>query len=143
MEEIRDAASATLVAAIPGLFGYPEISSVVNLPAVVVVPRGGTYEAGMGPGVDDLYLFDLDVLCSAADDVLAQNKLDAFLTGAGPRSIRQAVYASRDQRRDAFGLLNCKARVTGWSGYRRGFEGAGVEHVGASVGLEVITSAMV
>jgi hypothetical protein len=88
-------------------------------------------------------VFDLAVLCSVADEGLGQNNLDGFLTGAGPRSIRQAVYASRDVRRDAFGLLNCKANVTGWSGYRRGFEGAGVEHVGASIGLEVITSAMV
>jgi len=97
---------------------------------------------GMGTGVDDTYQFDLDVLCPAAELRIGQDALDAFLSGAGPKSIRQAVYASRDARGDALGLPNCKARVPGWGRYGTGFEGAGISHVGAVVRLEIITSAV-
>lgn len=142
IEQIRDAIKTTLQARIPGLTVYATVVSVVTTPALVVIPRVGSFEAGMGQGVDDTYLFDLDVLCSAVVDEAGQDALDAYVSGAGSRSIRQAVYQSRDQRGDALGLRNCKARVTGWSRYARGFEGAGIEHVGAVVRLEAITSAM-
>jgi hypothetical protein len=98
---------------------------------------------GMGTGVDDTYLFDLDVLVQSADLRVAQDALDAYLSGAGPRSIRQAVYASRDTRGDALGVANCKARVPGWGRYATGFEGAGIAHLGAVVRLELIVSAVV
>lgn len=143
IEQIRDATKTTLEARIVGLTGYDTVKLVASLPAFVVIPRVGSFEAGMGEGVDDTYLFDLDVLCSTAVPELGQDSLDAFISGAGPRSIRQAIYESRDQRGDALGLRGCKARVPGWGGYRRGFEAAGLEHVGAVVRLEVVTWAAV
>jgi hypothetical protein len=142
IEAILDGLKTTLEAAIGGLTVYDTIPSVANLPAVVPVPRSGSYEAGMGAGVDDTYLIDLDTLCAATVSQLGQQSLNAHLSGAGPRSIRQAIYQSRDIRRDVFGLVNTKAWVRGWSGYGRGFPGASIDHVGAVIRLEVITSAM-
>lgn len=142
IEQIRDAIKLTLEARIAGLFVYDTVPSVTLLPAVVALPRAGDFEASMGPGVDDTYGFDLHVLCSAAVDELGQDDLDALVSGAGPRSIRQVVYESRDHRSDILGLRNCKGRVTGWSRYAKGFESAGIEHIGAVVRLEVITSAL-
>lgn len=141
IEQVRDAVKVTLEARIPGLTVYDTVKLVASLPAVVVIPRTGSFEAGIGPGVDDTYLFDLDVLCSVAVAELGQDSLDALVSGAGPRSIRQAIHSSRDERGDALRLPHCKARVTGWSQYATGFETAGIEHVGAVVRLEVVTSA--
>ena len=141
IEAIRDGIKATLEAAIPGLTVYDTVPSATNLPAVVVIPRTGSFEPGMGLGVDDTYQFDLDVLCSAAVSRLGQDSLDALISGAGPRSIRKAVHDSRDSRGDALGLVNCKVHVRGWGRYGTGFEGAGIAHVGAVVRLEVVVSA--
>jgi hypothetical protein len=141
IEQVRDAIKVTLETAISGLTVYDTAGSVTNLPAVVVIPRTGQFEPGEGVGVDDTYLFDLDVLCSATVPRIGQDSLDALITGVGGRSIRQAVNRSRNTRGDALGLVNCKAWVRGWGRYGTGFDGAGINHVGAVVRLEVVTSA--
>jgi len=140
--EVRDATQATLVAAIAGLHGYDTVPSSPLLPAVVVVPRSAVYGASMGRGVDDVFELDLAVLCSLASDELGQDTLDALLSGYGPRSIRQAVFLSGSTtRHSSLGLPFCRARVTRMDSYGTSFEAASVEHVGAVLRLEVVTSA--
>jgi hypothetical protein len=146
--DVRAAIKATLLDRIAGappdkLSAYDTVSSAALLPAVVVVPRAAVYEPSMGLGVDDTFEFDLAVLCSTASDELGQRQLDRFLSGAGPRSIRQAIFLSRETGRPPrqLGLPNCKARVLRMDGYGMTFDDATGSHVGALLRLQVVLAA--
>jgi hypothetical protein len=125
--------------------GYDTVPSSPLLPAVVVMPRSAEFEVGLGEGVDDLWLFDLVVLCSAGVGELGQEALDEFITGAGPRSIRQALHQSYRGGRPPYqiGLPNTKARLRGWGGYGLRHPSAEIDHISALGLVEVRTSAEV
>lgn len=134
LEAIRDAVKATLEEAIPGLHVYDTVTGAANvLPCVVVAPTDADFEVAMGRGNDE-WFFELWVIVSDGELGLAQDQLDALVTGAGPRSIRQAVFNAR-----TLGLPGTTAHVARMSGYGGQFAAAGTDHIGAKLHLQVIT----
>jgi len=128
---IRTGLKTTIEAAITGLKVYPTIESVNVVPAVVVVPVDADFVVAMGRGVDT-YKFTLLVMVNPSDEAIAQTSLDNYLSGAGTKSIRQAIFNAR-----TLGLTGVDAHVTGWSGYGAKYESAGIQHIGAQLALTV------
>ena len=131
---IRTAIKTTVEAAVSALTVYDTVPDRVNLPAVIVMPSGSDFNVAMGRGADT-HTFDLYVLTSRRESGLAQDDLDAFVTGAGTSSIRQAIFAAR-----SLGLSDADAHVRGMRGYGAQFEIADIDHVGAILEMVVHTS---
>lgn len=90
--EIRDALKATLNGL--GLQVYRSIVDVANFPAVIIdlaQKPSITYTGAFAMGGDE-YFFDFIVFVANTDTVNAQNILDAYVTGQGAKSIRQALF---------------------------------------------------
>lgn len=134
VKAIRDGLKSTIAAAIPGLNGYDTVADSVNLPAFVVVPASADFNVAMGRGADT-HNFDVYVLTSWRESGLAQDDLDDYVTGAGAKSIRQAVFNA-----PTLGLTNTHAHVSGMRGYGARFDVAEIEHVGAILTVSVLTS---
>jgi hypothetical protein len=134
LSDIRDALRDTVVAAIPALTGYDTIPGSPNLPAFAVIPVEADFAVAMGRGADT-WLLDLFVLVSSRDEALGQGELDQYVTGAGTKSIRQAVFTTR-----ALGLSNVDAHVAGMTGYNLGFSAAQIDHIGATLRVVVTTT---
>lgn len=142
LSEIRAALKATFKANIPNLNVYAEVSDVTQVPAVVVMPARPTtgalvcdFNGAFGRGLDTWNL-ELYVLVARTDAVLAQQALDQYVTGAGPKSVRRILYENSD-----LGLADgTDAHAEGVSAYDGAFETAGIPHVGAIVRVTVRTS---
>jgi hypothetical protein len=130
---IRDAIKTTITDNVTGLRVHDTIPDVVNLPAVVVVPRTADFDVAMGRGIDT-WEFDLFVMVSKGSTRAAQDALDAYVTGAGTSSIRQVIFTNR-----TLGLSNTDAHVARLIGYDLTFEASNVDHVGAALRLIVHT----
>lgn len=133
--QIRDAIKATLEEHIPGLRTYDTIPDQINPPAVVVAPAEETADflVAMARGIDQ---WNLDVLVLVANAVsrTAQNTLDDYVTGAGPKSIRQVFFQHAD-----LGLQDTEALVTGLSKYDFQYDVAGIQYAGATFRVIVRT----
>lgn len=130
----RTALKTTITTAIPALFGYNNIPEVANLPAVVVVPREADFVVAMGRGADT-YEFDVIVLVSRRDDSLAQTDLDAYVTGTGSSSVRQAIFNAR-----SLGLSDADAHVYRMESYGAQWDIGDIDHVGAALKVRVHTT---
>ena len=137
LSSIRTAVKTTLEAGITLIKVYPTARTVTVIPeggaAVVVAPSTADFVVAMGRGTDT-WAFDLWVMVNTADDELAQNVLDGFVTGDGTNSIREAIFNAR-----TLGLSGTDAHVSGMSGYGLRFESAGIPHLGATLNLTVHT----
>ena len=135
LNQIRTAVKTTLEAAITGLTVHRTVTGQINVPAVVVRPGDDTadFDVAMGRGTDTWNL-DLLILISRADAELSEDQLDEYLTGAGDKSIRQAIFNAR-----TLGLSNTDAHVSGASGYGGNFEVGGVQYAGVALRLVVHT----
>jgi hypothetical protein len=133
IEQIRDAVKTT-VETIAGLRVYDTAPDIANLPAMLVLPVATNFNAAFGRGFDT-HQFDLFVMVSRVVPRVGQDSLDAFVTGAGPQSIRQAVFTNR-----SLGLADgTEAHVSGMSRYGGTFPAASIEHIGAALRLVVTT----
>lgn len=133
LSAIREALKTTIEAAIPELQVYPNVPESVNLPCVIVLPTSGDFQVAMGRGTD-AYEFDLIVLVSRRDDDLAQYDLDDYVTGAGAKSVREAIFNA-----NSLGLTGVAAIVRGVQRYGASFEVGDVPHVGAVLPCTVYT----
>lgn len=133
LAQIRDALADTITAAVTGITGYPTVPEVANLPAFVVIPRTTEFDRSFGRGMDT-YNFDVIVLVSRRDDGLAQADLDEYVNGFGSSSIRQAIWNTRQLG------IGVDASVTGMSDYGAQFDVGDIDHVGARLAVQVITS---
>jgi len=134
LAQLRTGLKDTITAAIPALFGYNQVPEVANLPAFVVVPRETDFVVAMGRGADT-YEFDVIVLVSRRDDGLAQTDLDAYVTGAGASSIRQAIFNAR-----TLGLAGTDAHVYRMESYGAQWDIGEINHVGAALKVRVTTT---
>lgn len=132
--QIRTGLKTTITTAVTALFGYEQIPESVNVPAVIVVPRTSDFAVAMGRGVDT-HEFDLIVLVARADDSLAQTALDAYVTGAGSSSIRQAIWNTR-----GLGLSGTDAHIYGMEQYSAQWDIGGINYVGAVLKARVTTT---
>lgn len=130
---IRTAVKTILEAAISGVQVYDKVAAAVNVPAVVVEPDGADFNVAMGRGTDR-WEFNLHVMVADSDEIVGQDKLDGFVTGAGARSVRQAIFTTR-----SLGLADTDAHVSEMTAYGVRFEQADIQHVGATLRLIVFT----
>ncbi len=134
LAQVRDGVKATLEANVTGLRVYDTVPDTVNLPALLVLPVEANFDFAFGRGADN-YQIDLFVMTSRTVPRAGQDGLDAFITGAGSQSIRQAIFQNR-----TLGLVDgTEAHVSGMSRYGGNFPTAGIDHIGAALRLVVTT----
>jgi hypothetical protein len=146
LEQVREAIRSTFEALWPDVGVYADVPSVVETPAIVIMPVRIDYGSAMGPGVDDEHLLDLFILCSGTVTELSQDSLDSYVSGAGTRSIREAVfksYAPAGGLPVTFGLTRVSARVLSMESYGVRFQAAGIDHLGAVLRMAVTTAAYI
>lgn len=136
LTEIRAAIDNTVQSRIPGLRGFNEVTDVTQLPAMVVMPARDTadFNGAMGRGMDT-WRFDLYLLVQRGEASVAQAALDQYVSGSGPRSLRQCFYENAD-----LGIGVDDSHCEGVREYGGKFQTARIDHVGAIVRLTVRTS---
>lgn len=136
LKQIRQAAGDTLEANLPGLKAHRTVPGSAVGDVVVVQPAEdqlADFLVAMGRG-SDTYNLDLLVLVPNRDLKLAQDALDDYLTGAGSKSIREAVFTHKD-----LGLTNVDAHVAGAFGYGADYRLGNTDYLGATLRLIVHT----
>lgn len=135
LSEIRSAIANTVTNAEIGLQAYDTVADIVAVPALLVLPAEGpdfmvTFARG-----SDTYQFDLFTMTSRVVPRTGQEALDAYVTGAGPRSLRALFWANK-----GLGLGDgTEATARGWSRYGGNFPNVGIDHIGAVLRLTVMT----
>lgn len=127
LSQIRTAIKATISQA--GLNVYDHEVDVQNSPACVVKPADALFSGAMRMG-GDTYRFDLFVVVARTDTRLAQEKIDQYVTGQGPKSIREYLFHN-----SSLGLPDVDSMVEKMSGYGGTFDTAGTNFVGAVLRL--------
>lgn len=112
---------------------YDTVPGMSELPAIVIEPAKADFLGAMGRGTDEWY-FNVMVFASRAEEQNGQNSLDEFLSGAGPKSIRQAIFQA-----PTLGLSDSTAVVTGMRGYGGTTKEAGMSVFGAILTVCVYT----
>lgn len=141
LSEIRAAFKATIKANIPELNVYALVSDVQQVPAVAIMPaiprRTGLscdFNGAFGRGMDE-WTLDLYVMVSRVDASLAQQKLDQYITGKGPKSIREVLFLN-----PGLGLSDgTDAQADGIREYDAMMAAAGIQYVGAVLRTTVRT----
>lgn len=113
---------------------YDTVPGITELPGIVIEPAKADFLGAMGRGTDEWY-FNVMVFASRADEQNGQNNLDEFLSGAGPKSIRQAIFQT-----PTLGLSDSTAVVEAMRGYGGTTKEAGQGVVGAILVVCVYTS---
>lgn len=80
----------TRLETISGLRVHDTVPGQINPPAAIVRRRRTDYDSTMARGSDD-YEFVVTVFVQLASDPKAQDDLDAYLDGAGVKSVKAAV----------------------------------------------------
>lgn len=97
LTEIREALKTTIKASISELNVYGQVVDVQQAPAVVILPAqtptgfSCNFNGAFGRGMDE-WTLDLIIMVSRTDAKLAQQKLDQYITGKGPKSLRQLLF---------------------------------------------------
>jgi hypothetical protein len=133
LEQIRTAIK-TIVEAGTGLTVHDTVPDQITLPCAIILPQDGDFYKAFGRG-HDTHNLDLFVMISRTVPRVGQNNLDAYVTGAGPGSIRATVFANR-----GLGLSDgTEANISGYSRYGGSFPAAGIDHIGAALRFVVTT----
>lgn len=135
--QIREAIATLIEQSIPSLNGYAQMQDMPNTPCVIVEPIDADFATVMGRGEDCWYLL-IYVLCQRADTEAAQQDLDEYIAGDGPKSIRRVIFDNYD-----LGLRDTQAFVTGMKGYGGSFEANRTPMVGAVLTVKVSTDGRV
>jgi hypothetical protein len=131
---ICDATKATIDAAGVGIRTYDHAPDITVVPALLILPAETNFDVAFGRGFDT-HLLDLFVMVGRVSPRTGQDSLNAYVTGAGPQSIRQAIFARR-----TLGLTDgTDAHVSGMSRYGGSFSAAQIDHIGAVLRLVVTT----
>lgn len=134
LQEVRDGIKTTLENNIDGLRVYDVVPDyAINFPVAIVLPVNINFNVAMQRGTDQ-YTFDILVAVERGNSRTAQDKLDAYITGQGSSSLRQAIFNNR-----TLGLDNTDANVTGVSNYAADVNLNGIDAIGANISLEVFT----
>jgi hypothetical protein len=132
LTDIRVALKATMAQA--GLEVYDTVTDVVNTPAVVVEPGKTDFTNSFHQG-GDTYNMNLYVLVANTDPRNAQQILDQYVTGKGPKSIRDFLWQN-----STLGLADVDSVVTQMDGYGGKFQDSGFQMIGAR--LRVVVTVM-
>ena len=87
---------ATNLTSISGLRVGDTVPDVINPPIAIVSPDSTpvTFDLAMNRGLDQ-FRFTVTIIVGRADERSAQNKLDAYCTGSGNLSVKQAIEYDR------------------------------------------------
>ena len=114
-----------------------------NLPAVVCYPTSATYTRSMGQGADDEYQIAVAALVSMGTDGSGQRDLRDLTDGAGPYSIRKALWQASKWRHQgqlaALGVPHLRLWIDGMDSWGTRFAQVSVDHLGAIVRTTAIT----
>lgn len=132
--QMRDAIKKTIKDNLSGVHVYDTIPDVQEVPCVMVLPVSADYHVAFARG-SDTWEFDLVVSVSRVDVNAGQEQLDAYVSGHGPKSIRQIMFQN-----DSLGLPDTTSTVKSMKGYGGNFDTAGNNYVGAVLRLSVTTS---
>lgn len=132
LTDIRAALKATMSQS--GLHVYETVPDVTNTPAAVILPDDGNYGNAMGMGGDE-YRFDVAILVAAHNIRDAQKQLDQFVTGQGPKSVREFLFRNSD-----LGLSDVDCHVKGFKGYGGSFQTSTATSVGAVLRVCVVVT---
>jgi hypothetical protein len=130
--EAREGIAAAL-RTIPGLRAHAIAPDNIACPAAVVEPDTAiflTYDVAMARGADDLIL-RITLFVNRASERAGQAKLDAYIAGDGPQSVRAAVEADPTLG----GLVDSVAVTTVWNYGQVTF--GGVDYFGCQMVVEV------
>ena len=95
LQEVRDGIKTTLEGNVSGLRVYDVVPDYsINFPVAIVLPINIEFNISMQRGTD-LYTFDILVAVERGNSRTAQDKLDAYITGQGSSSLRQAIFNNR------------------------------------------------
>ncbi|GGM55503.1 hypothetical protein GCM10012275_28280 [Longimycelium tulufanense] len=141
LKDIRKAIKSTLDANLPDLHVFAHSPDDGLMPALIVMPRPGSpgspfaeFNKAMARGHDEYHL-DLWLLVANTLDEEAQDTLDDYLTGSGPRSVREVIFNNQ-----SLGLTNTQAFITGAYGYGGEPALGRIQGVGAVLQMYVVTS---
>jgi hypothetical protein len=132
LSAIRDAIKTTLDA-LPEGNAYDFVPDNPTFPAVCAYPSPADFFGAFARGLDT-WEFEILVLTARGSDRAGQDKLDQFITGAGPLSIRQAIFNNR-----TLGFTDTDANISGVLDYRPTDVG-GIPVYSARLRLVVTTS---
>jgi hypothetical protein len=105
---------ATNLATVSGLRTAATVPDQINPPVAVVMPTSITYDTAFARSGGDEYEFSVMVIVGRVDERMAQNKLDAYCSGSGTQSIKEAIQSNRTLGGQAF---DC--RVTSLRSYNQ------------------------
>lgn len=89
--EIREGLAEAVRRGVPALRPYAKVPDSFTTPAAMVFgPERIRYDSTMARGSDE-YRFPLRVYVGRVDEKGAQDRLDAFVSGAGPQSLKVAI----------------------------------------------------
>jgi hypothetical protein len=143
LAEIRTALKTTIKASVPELNVYGMVVDVQQVPAVVITPAPTNmngfscdFNGAFGRGMDE-WTIDLIVMVNRVESALAQLKLDQYVTGKGPKSLRQIIFLNPtlgladDTDAQAEGIREYDALMP--------MNTAGIQYVGAVLRITVRT----
>jgi len=134
LQEVRDGIKTTLESNVSGLRVYDVVPDYsINFPVAIVLPLNIEFNVSMQRGTD-LYNFDILVAVERGNSRTAQDKLDAYITGQGSSSLRQAIFNNR-----TLGLTDTDATISSVSNYAADVNLNGIDAIGANISLEVYT----
>jgi hypothetical protein len=113
VSDLRTGIAANL-ATVPGLRTAATVPDQINPPIAVVMPTSITYDLAFARSGGDEYEFSVMVIVGRVDERMAQNKLDAYCSGTGVQSIKEAIESNRTLDGTAF---DC--RVTSLRSYNQ------------------------
>lgn len=130
--EMRQAIADTIVSINEEMSSYPTFPDMPQVPAVVIQPKKSDFALSMGRGADE-WLFDLFVIVGIPEIGLAQDNLDLYVDGSGPKSIRRIIFDN-----PTLGDVVEDSMILGMDKYGGNYETAKIPHVGACLTLKVL-----
>lgn len=131
--EIRKAIGKTVRDVLPELNVYANVPDVANVPALVVGPPRANFAAAFNAGFDE-WTFEIFLLVGIPEITQSQESLDRYLTGSGPKSIRE-IFMNNPSMGDV--VSDCM--VMTMDEYGGFWDTANIPHVGARLTLKVLT----
>jgi hypothetical protein len=139
LARLRTELAAALAPVRPVLNVYAYIPDSVSPPCAFFVPGRLAMDRAMGRGMDE-WSMTMRLLVSRADDEASQKRLDAYLSGSGPGSVKAALEAARGAPGES--ALNGAAddvHAGAWDRYGL-HEHFGVMFLGAELDIRIIGS---
>lgn len=130
---IRQGLVDTVLQDVPELFGFHAVPDVTQVPCIVVRP--GKLDYVVAGGTCWEATFEMYVLVSRSDSVGGQDKLDAYLSTTGAKSIPATLRA-----RPGIGVSGAYAQLVSMERYGGHWDAAQIPHIGAQLNVRVLVT---